>query len=111
MTAGRSRKTATTLLGAMASSDPKDTTSVDLPVPDYAAAVGDIGTRTQSAQFLAQVSASVAESAESERAGESGVNLDEEAARLLQFQQAYQASAKMLQVAQQIFDELLNAVR
>lgn len=77
----------------------------------YAATVGEIGTRTQSAQFLAQVSASVAESAESERAGESGVNLDEEAARLLQFQQAYQASAKMLQVAQQIFDELLSAVR
>ena len=35
----------------------------------------------------------------------------EEAARLLQFQQAYQASAKMLQVAQIVFDELLNTIR
>ena len=36
----RSVEDAAILLGAMASSDPKDTTSVDLPVPDYAAAVG-----------------------------------------------------------------------
>jgi aspartyl-tRNA(Asn)/glutamyl-tRNA(Gln) amidotransferase subunit A len=36
----RSVEDAAILLGAMASTDPKDTTSVDLPVPDYAAAVG-----------------------------------------------------------------------
>ena len=34
----------------------------------------------------------------------------EEAAKLLQFQQAYQASAKMLQVAQGIFDSVIQAV-
>ena len=38
----------------------------------------------------------------------SGVNLDEEAARLIQFQQSYQAAAKMLQVAQSLFDTLLQ---
>jgi flagellar hook-associated protein 1 len=37
------------------------------------------------------------------------VNLDEEAARLIQFQQSYQAAAKMLQIAQSVFDSLLNA--
>ncbi len=36
------------------------------------------------------------------------MNLDEEAARLIQFQQAYQAAAKMLQVAQSVFDTLLQ---
>jgi flagellar hook-associated protein 1 FlgK len=36
------------------------------------------------------------------------VNLDEEAARLLQFQQSYQAAAKILQVAQSVFDTLLE---
>ncbi len=77
----------------------------------YAATVGEIGARTQSAQFLSNVSIGVAENAESARAGEAGVNLDEEAARLLQFQQAYQAAAKMLQVAQQLFDELMGVVR
>ena len=37
----------------------------------------------------------------------SGVNLDEEAANLLRYQQAYQASAKMLQIASSLFDSIL----
>ena len=37
-----------------------------------------------------------------ERTSVAGVNLDEEAAKLLQYQQAYQASAKMIQIAQNI---------
>ena len=39
-----------------------------------------------------------------------GVNLDEEAARLIQFQQSYQAAAKLLQTAQTLFDALLSSV-
>lgn len=77
----------------------------------YAALIGDIGSRTQSAQFLSEVSTTVLEQAQSARDGEAGVNLDEEAARLLQFQQAYQASARILQVAQATFTELLSAIR
>jgi flagellar hook-associated protein 1 FlgK len=77
----------------------------------YAAVVGDVGTRTQSAEFLAEVSANVEQQAEAARAGDAGVNLDEEAARLLQYQQAYQASARLLQVAQSTFDELIGAIR
>ena len=77
----------------------------------YAAVVGDVGTRTQSAEFLAEVSANVELQAEAARAGDAGVNLDEEAARLLQYQQAYQASARLLQVAQSTFDELIGAIR
>lgn len=37
----------------------------------------------------------------------SGVNLDEEAANLLRFQQAYQAAAKMVQVGSTLFDTIL----
>ena len=37
----------------------------------------------------------------------SGVNLDEEAANLLRYQQAYQASAKVLEIASTLFDEIL----
>ena len=57
---------------------------------------------------LARQSASVAESAKTLAANTAGVNLDEEAARLIQFQQSYQAAARMLQVAQSIFDTLLQ---
>ena len=42
---------------------------------------------------------------------ESGVNLDEEAANLLRYQQAYQASGKMIEVASKLFDTLLQLGR
>jgi len=41
----------------------------------------------------------------------SGVNLDEEAANLIKFQQAYQASAQSISVARSLFDTLIGAVR
>ena len=76
----------------------------------YASLMAQVGTRTQSAQYAAQVSGSIAASLESDRTAVSGVNLDEEAAKLIQYQQAYQASAKVLQIAQNIFDSLIQAV-
>jgi flagellar hook-associated protein 1 FlgK len=57
------------------------------------------------------VSASVSNSAETQRSGKAGVNLDEEASKLIQFQQSYQAAAKMLQIAQSLFDNLLTLGR
>jgi flagellar hook-associated protein 1 FlgK len=74
----------------------------------YAQAMAEIGARVQSSASTASISAAVAAQAEQQRSGQAGVNLDEEAARLIQFQQAYQASAKMLQVAQSLFDTLLQ---
>lgn len=77
----------------------------------YAGLMAQIGVRAQSANFTAEVSAKLAATLEQNRAAVSGVNLDEEAARLLQYQQAYQASAKVIQVAQGIFDTLIQTVR
>lgn len=74
----------------------------------YAALMSDIGVRVQSAGFASTVSRSIAENAKTDQAAISGVNLDEEAAKLLQFQQAYQASAKILQVSQTLFDTLIQ---
>ncbi len=75
----------------------------------YATLIGDVGVRVQGARASAAISAAVANSAEEARATKSGVNLDEEAARLIQYQQAYQAAAKVLQVAQSVFQTLLEA--
>ena len=75
----------------------------------WAGALSDMGVRVQSAQGAADLSASVAADAQARNASASGVNLDEEAARLIQYQQSYQAAAKMLQVAQAVFDSLLQA--
>lgn len=76
----------------------------------YASAMAQVGTRTQSATFASQLSTTIANNLERDRSAVSGVNLDEEAARLIQYQQAYQASAKMLSIAQSIFDNLIQAV-
>ncbi len=77
----------------------------------YAGLMAEIGVRVQSAGFASAVSTSIAANATSDQAALTGVNLDEEAARMLQFQQAYQASAKVLQVAQTLFDSLLQNLR
>ena len=77
----------------------------------YAAAMANIGVRVQGAQSSADISGAVATQAEAQRSAKSGVNLDEEAARLIQYQQSYQAAAKVLQIAQSIFDTLLDAAR
>ncbi|HSV51915.1 MAG TPA: flagellar hook-associated protein FlgK [Burkholderiaceae bacterium] len=76
----------------------------------YAGLMSQVGTRMQGAEFAAEVSQSIAANLERDRAGVSGVNLDEEAAKLIQFQQAYQASAKLIQIAQSIFDTLIQGL-
>lgn len=78
-------------------------------VDRYAELVGDVGTRSQSAQATRDMSQRLYEDAERARSEMSGVNLDEEAARLLQYQQAYQAAAKVLATANEMFRSLLDA--
>lgn len=74
----------------------------------YASLMSEVGIKVISAKSAAAVSTNIATNIEKDRAGISGVNLDEEAAKLLQYQQAYQASGKMLQIAQNLFDTLIQ---
>lgn len=77
-------------------------------VDAWASAIAETGVRTQTADAAAQISQGVADQAEMRRSAHAGVNLDDEAARLIQYQQSYQAAAKVLQVAQTVFDTLLQ---
>jgi len=70
--------------------------------------LANVGVRVQSAKTASTISTATSQQADSAVASKSGVNLDEEAGRLIQFQQGYQAAAKVLQVAQAIFDTLLQ---
>ena len=70
-----------------------------------------LGSQLQGANAAADTSAAVAGRAAADLSGEVGVNLDEEAARLIQYQQAYQASAKVLQSAQSLLDTILSLSR
>ena len=74
----------------------------------WALALSEVGVRVQSSETSSDISTAVAQQAELIRSADAGVNLDEEAARLIQYQQSYQAAAKVLQVAQAIFDTLLS---
>lgn len=75
----------------------------------YANTLADIGVRVQGGKTAATLSTAIASQAETARSNQSGVSLDEEAAKLIQYQQSYQAAAKILQVAQSVFDTLLQA--
>ncbi len=74
----------------------------------YASAIADVGVRVQTATVASTISTAAATNAEDAVNAKSGVNIDEEAARLIQFQQGYQAAAKVLQVAQSIFQTMLQ---
>ena len=62
----------------------------------YGQLVGELGTQTRSAQINADAQGALLAQAQESRDAVSGVNLDEEAANLLRFQQAYQAIAQVI---------------
>jgi flagellar hook-associated protein 1 FlgK len=73
--------------------------------------IGNLGTVTKQAQNDSAAQAAVNTSATQSLSNVSGVNLDEEAANLLQFQQAYQAAAQLIGIASTLFNSVLQAVR
>ncbi len=73
----------------------------------YSAIVAATGNKTRQVEITGQAQQSLFEQAQSERDRSAGVNLDEEAANLLRYQQAYQAAARMIDIARRLFDEVL----
>lgn len=73
----------------------------------YAQMVSDVGNKTREIQVTQSAQQSLLEQATAAREGLSGVNLDEEAANILRYQQAYAASAKILEIGSRLFDTLL----
>jgi flagellar hook-associated protein 1 FlgK len=72
---------------------------------------GELGLATRAAQLSRDAEAVIHESDLATRDSISGVNLDEEAANMMRYQQAYAASAQIISVANTLFDTLMNAVR
>lgn len=78
---------------------------------DHGQLLARVGMQVQQARSSSDLATALAEETRSARDGASGVNLDEEAARLMQYQQSYQAAAKILQAAQTVLDSLLGVAR
>jgi flagellar hook-associated protein 1 FlgK len=72
--------------------------------------VGTVGDQTSQAQNGTTAQKTVMSSAQSAQSSVSGVNLDEEAANMVQYQQAYQAAAQVIQASSVLFQSLLTAI-
>ncbi len=77
----------------------------------YAQLVASIGNKTREVQITADAQAGMLRETLAARESVSGVNLDEEAANLLRYQQAYQASGKVIAIAGTLFDSILEIMR
>ena len=73
--------------------------------------VAQTGGIAQQAALRKDAQAAIQVQTQAERDATSGVNLDEEAADLVRYQQAYQAAARIIAVADTVFQSLLQAAR
>ncbi|HEV2609540.1 MAG TPA: flagellar hook-associated protein FlgK [Noviherbaspirillum sp.] len=74
----------------------------------YAQLVSQVGNKTREVEVTGKAESKFLAQAVAQQQAESGVNLDEEAANLMRYQQAYQAAAKVMQTAGELFDLLLT---
>jgi len=75
-----------------------------------ASVVGNVGQATESATNLQEYNQSALTSLQQQQSQESGVSIDDEMSNLIQFQNAYQAAARLFTVAQSMLDSLISAV-
>ena len=77
----------------------------------YSQLVVDVGSKTHQADVNKEAQLGLLNQATDAREAKSGVNLDEEAADLIRYQQAYQAAARVISVADILFQTLVDAVK
>ena len=77
----------------------------------YAQLVSDVGNKTREVSVTRDAQQALLKQTTAARESLSGVNLDDEAANLIRYQQAYQASAKALQIGSNLFDTILGIMR
>jgi len=83
-----------------------------LSIPQqWRSVVGQLATASRQARYDTEATHSVSQSLESQRASISGVNTDEEAVNLMQYQRSFQAAARYISVIDQLVSEMLSLVR
>jgi len=73
----------------------------------YGVLVSEVGSQAQNNTVSTTSSTALVTQFTTQQQSVSGVNLDEEAANLLQFQQIYQANSKVISVASSLFQTIL----
>lgn len=77
----------------------------------YNSKVGQIGVMTQTANTAFDSQKNLVDQLKNTRESISGVNLDEEATKMIEFQKSFEASARIIKVADEMFDTVLNLKR
>ncbi|TCV90723.1 flagellar hook-associated protein FlgK [Sulfurirhabdus autotrophica] len=74
----------------------------------YSQLVSTVGIKTREIDIRNQAQTSLIDQTRQAEQSLSGVNLDEEAANLVRYQQAYQAASKALEISSKLFDTILS---
>lgn len=90
---------------------PNDSTTKMSLTKAFATLTSEVGNKAHELNVTGAAEAQVLETATASFQSEVGVNLDEEAANLMRYQQAYQAAGKMMQMADEMFNVLLSLGR
>jgi len=77
----------------------------------FTGTIGSVGIQVRQAEAALSTQTALRDQAEQSLNAVAGVNLDEEAANLLRYQQAYQASAQVISTANELFQSLIAAFR
>jgi flagellar hook-associated protein 1 FlgK len=80
----------------------------DTPLDFYSNSVAQLGSQIQQATTQGTTQDSVVQQLQAQRQNVSGVSLDEEAANLIQFQRAYQAAARIVNVVDEMTQTVIN---
>lgn len=77
----------------------------------YSGLISELGSSKQNADSLAEANSLILMQLEQQKASYSGVSIDEEMTNLIRFQRSYEASAKLIRVADDMLETLLGLVR
>jgi len=76
----------------------------------YGGMVAQVGSQQRQGEANLQLETSLLNQAEAYQDSVTGVNLDEEAANLLRYQQAYQAAAQLVKISEEVFQTLIGSL-
>lgn len=88
--------------------DDKSLFKAGTPAQFYDTLVAEIGVDASKYETFAKSQESIMKSITNQRLSESGVDIDEEAMNLVKYQNAYNLSAKVVQIMNEIYDKLIN---
>lgn len=100
----------TALALALLGDDPFTEFNGDSLTQFWAGNVAELAVRTSAANTRVDATRLIRESLEAQRAGVSGVSLDEESVNLINFQQQYQASARLISIANELMQVMMSIV-